>query len=732
MCNAGIDFAAQVNDEWLSQAVTEPGGGGYEVFVPPDGEDRSACNAVWNVDTNTSAFSTMCGDFTPGGDAMRMLAEMSNDDWSQFFYFLHGNDPCSKVAGMTTAVEFEAVPESCFVKEPIAAPACALDAPPSSPEPPSPEPPSPEPPSPAAPSPQPPSPAPPSPPPPSPAPPSPEPPSPAPEQPPPSPPPSSPPPPSPPPPHLPPPPSPAPPSHPPPSPEPPSPYPPSPPPSPRPPSPAPPSPSPPPPSPPPPSPEPPSPPQLPPPPPLLPEQFIVTVNTGGNTGTSCSRIQKFVNETSIAVIGAPPDRYRCRNVTSARSSPTPAYSATSIFGTVENAMAVMNAVQANMSAFVLAVAVGCGGNVLTATTDTISFFLCGSSATGGSNVPELCCPPPPPLPPSPQPPSPPSPEPPLPPLPLSPAPPSPEPPSPAPPSPAPAPPRPPPSPVPPSPSPPRPPRPPPLAPPLPPAPRPPPMPPPPASTASLEIRMSGLNIDDIPDMDAFKVQSAAEVKNASNALTATTTYVLPGSIVAGYRLTFPAAPAPEPRPPPPPGANGTAPPVPLAPPAADPLATLVALAAEPDRLFSPAFRATYNVSTITAAVLAMPPLAPAQQPRSPPVSDIQGETQASPPPPGSAPPPASTSGSSANVAPIVIAAVVPAVALLGVAGGLYCWNKRRHLDRAMADLMAVEVEGEVHVDGGGGLDGSAGSADSMGLRGIRPMATQEVLPAERR
>lgn len=49
----------------------------------------------------------------------------------------------------------------------------------------------------------------------------------------------------------------------------------------------------------------------------------------------------------------------------------------------------------------------------------------------------------------------------------------------------------------------------------------------------------------------------------------------------------------------------------------------------------------------------------------------------------------------------------------------------------MAELMAVEVEGEVHVDSGG-PDGSGGSADSMGLRGIRPIATQEVLPAERR
>eukprot|EP00198_Chlamydomonas_reinhardtii_P006225 XP_001695561.1 predicted protein [Chlamydomonas reinhardtii] len=320
-------------------AVTEPGGGDFEAFVPPDGEDETACSAVWNVDTNTNPFTTMCGDFTPGGDAIRMLNEMSVDDWSQFFYFLRGDDPCArKLAGMTSVVYFEPLPASCFAHEPIVSPACALDAPP------------------------------------------------------------------------------------------------------------------------------------------------------------------------------------CRNVTSSRSSPTPAYSATSIFATQGKAMSVMNAVQANMSAFVLAVAVGCGGNVLTASTDTISFFLCGGGATGGSN-----------------------------------------------------------------------------------------------------------------------------------------------------------------------------------------------LAAEPDRLFSPAFRAIYNVSTVTAFVVAMPPLAPQQQARLPPPGDAQGETLISPPPPAVIPPPVA-SASSANVAPIVVAAVVPAVA--------------RHLDRAMAELMAVEVEGEVHVDSGG-PDGSGGSADSMGLRGIRPIATQE-------
>lgn len=103
--------------------------------------------------------------------------------------------------------------------------------------------------------------------------------------------------------------------------------------------------------------------------------------------------------------------------------------------------------------------------------------------------------------------------------------------------------------------------------------------------------MSGLNLADIPDLDAFKTQSAAEVKNATSAATATTIYVLPGSIVAGFQLTFLATPAaPPPRPPPPPGATGAAPPEPPAPPPADPLAALMELAAEPDRLFSPAFR----------------------------------------------------------------------------------------------------------------------------------------------
>lgn len=68
----------------------------------------------------------------------------------------------------------------------------------------------------------------------------------------------------------------------------------------------------------------------------------------------------------------------------------------------------------------------------------------------------------------------------------------------------------------------------------------------------------------------------------------------------------------------------------------------------------------------------------------------------------------------ASAAPIVIAVIIPAVAVVGIAWGLWYANRRRHLNRAMHELLTGGSNGDAASNGSGAGGASGGSRDGSG------------------
>ncbi|EFJ48700.1 hypothetical protein VOLCADRAFT_90463 [Volvox carteri f. nagariensis] len=328
------------------------------------------------------------------------------------------------------------------------------------------------------------------------------------------------------------------------------------------------------------------------------------------------------------------------NCSSGYSAGLPRFTSTVALESGLLANATWHIVTEHIGEIVVASGMGCGGTVIvTWWSSDAEVFACPKQP-GWVHTAELCCPPPPPspgppeLPPSPEPPSPPSPSPPPPPKPPSPAPPSPRPPRPLPPRPPP----PLPSPNPPSP---------------PPFPLPPRFPPPSPRPAS-------------PLLPEPMSSSAGPPSPAPSPSSPQSPIPRPSHPPPSPEPS-PQAPSPKPFPWPSSPAPSPEPPLPDTP---SPLAE----AKKPPQL------------------LAMPP-AP-MEPYTPPPRGVDANDTQPPLPPQATPNnqlaalPGGSSGTSPG--PIVAAAVVPTLALVAVAAGLYYYNKSGHMT-AGGSLSAITV-----------------------------------------